>query len=79
MLYKVNCGHCYKLKKSLDIRKRNCPHFEELDKKELSRQKEERALYVLKQINKTLKELKLYLYNDEQNQKVDNCVLERFK
>ena len=78
-LHEVNCGHCRKIKKTIDIRKRNCPHFEELTKEIEKEQKEERAVYVLKQVNKTLKQLKLYLYNQEQNQKVDDCLLERFK
>ena len=79
MIHKVNCGHCRKTKKTIDIRKRNCQYFEELTKTFEKEQKENRALYVLKQVDKTLKQLKLYLYNQEQSQKVDNCILEKFE
>ena len=79
VLHKVNCGHCRKTKKTIAIRKRNCQYFEELTEEIEKKQKEERAIYVLKQVNKTLKQLKLYLYNKVQNQVVDDCFLERFK
>ena len=79
MLHKTSCGHCTCRNKDLKIRQLNCQNFEELTPAKEKAQKEQRALYTLKQVNKTLKQLKLYLYNAEQQQTVDACVLERFK
>ncbi len=79
MLHKTSCGHCICRNKDFNVRQRNCKYFEELTPAKEKAQKEQNALSTLKQVNKTLKQLKLYLYNAQQEQKVDACVLERFK
>ncbi|MBQ7880748.1 MAG: hypothetical protein IJ358_02785 [Clostridia bacterium] len=79
MIHQTSCGHCTCRDKDFKIRKIDCKYFEQRTEMGEKIKKEERALYVLKQVNKMLNQLKLYLYNNEPSQKIDKCMLERFK
>jgi len=79
MIHQTSCGHCTCMDKDLKIRKRDCKYFEIQTPTKEKIKKEQTALQILKQVNKTLTNLKLYLYNSEPSQKVDNYLLERFK
>lgn len=82
-IWRVSCGHCSFRKKYIKLSLRDCKHFELLPEHEKVKQKgelvENYEKYIcgtLHRIEKAVKYLKIYLNKDEDEQKLDNCLLE---
>ena len=78
-IYKVGCGHCKCRDKNLKPSLRDCKYFTQRTEKEQTKEKEQHSLKVLKEIEKTLKHLKLYLNRREQEQKIDSCLKDKIQ
>ncbi len=78
-IYKVGCGHCKCKDKDLKPSLRDCKFFKQELEEDTRKEKEEHCLKVLKEVEATIKYLKLYLNKNEECQKVDTCLKDRIK
>lgn len=76
-IYRVACGHCKCKDKDLKPSLRDCKYFKQKVETEQMKEKEELCLKVLKEVEKTLKHLKLYLNKDKQGLKIDMCLKDK--
>lgn len=76
-IYKIDCGHCSKCEKTLNVKVKQCPHFENIDPK-IIKQENKRYIYdVIKNIELTLAYIKAYLSKDSDNPAIDNVLIEK--
>ena len=75
----MGCGHCKCKDKDLKPSLRDCKFFKQELEEDTRKEKEEHCLKVLKEVETTIKYLKLYLNKNEESQKVDTCLKDRIK
>lgn len=76
-IYKVNCGHCFKCEKNVNLKIKQCPHFENIAP-EIIRQENERSIYdIIENIELNLAYIKAYLSKDTDNPAIDDILIEK--
>ena len=78
-IWKVGCGHCKCRDKDLKPSLRDCKYFKPINEQEVIEQKQQHSLEVLKEVEMTLKHLKLYLNKNQNGPKVDKCLIKKYK